>query len=1078
VTADDGQPLLVRLLGPVRAWRGDQELALGALQRRAVFGLLAMRANRAVSRDELVDGIWGEDPPASSVNALHGYVAGLRMALEPRRARRAPGRVLLASGPGYVLRLEAGQLDTEVFGQHLAAAHGLRAGGDLAGAARSLDAGLRLWQSTPLSGIAGRWAEIERVRLGEQRLTAIEERADVMLALGCHAEAAAQLAGLVCEHPLRERFRGQLMLALYRCGRQAEALAVFADSRRVLIEELGIEPGAELRRLHERILAADATLDPPVAPAARSVAARSAPASREQEWPVPAQLPGDVAAFTGRARELAALHRLLAADGQQASHVRARAMVISAVSGTAGVGKTALAVHWAWRVADEFPDGQLYVNLRGYDPDRPMQPADALAGFLRALGRAGQDIPPDVEERAAAYRTLLDGRRVLVVLDNAATVEQVRPLLPGSPSCLVVVTSRDSLAGLVARHGAHRIDLDSLPPEDAATLLRALIGERADAEPGAVATLAEQCARLPLALRVAAELAAANPDISIGHLIGELADEQRRLDLLDAGGDARTSVRGVFSWSYRHLPADAARAFRLAGLHPGPDLDAYAVAALTAITLDHARDVLARLAQAHLVQSARPGRYAMHDLLRSYASQLASAEDGADDRQAAMTSLFDYYLGTAASAMDALVPAERSRRPRIPPPPTAAPAMTGPAAAREWLDIERAALLAIAAHAAACGWPRHATRLAATLFRYLATGGHNAEAIALHAHALTAARELGDRAAEATTLVSLGEVEWRLGRFPQGASLYDQALALFREIGDRAGEAQVHGNLGLIAWRQGRFGQASGHYERGMAAFREIGDRIGEARALDNLGAICWRQGRYQQAADYHRRALAVFREIGDRIGEARALGNLATVCRRQGFMEQAASHLQQSLSISRQIGDRACEAEALSDLGGVCLQQGRYPQAIDNYLQALALFREIGHQASEAQALNGYGKVLLATGQPGQACIQHAAALALADQIGDTYQQACAHDGLACARHVGDDLSRARHHWQRALALYTDLDVPEAGEVSVRLAASSREELHDPEPGARRPGRCWTRQTGSPPGRPRTGPGPGPPGR
>ncbi|MGD0062689.1 MAG: BTAD domain-containing putative transcriptional regulator, partial [Streptosporangiaceae bacterium] len=854
MTADDRQPILVRLLGPVRAWRGEAELALGAPRRRAVLALLAMRANRAVSRDELIDGIWGEDPPASSVNALHGYVAGLRTALEPHRARRAPGRMLLPSGPGYLLRLEAGQLDAEVFGQHLAAAQELRAGGDLAGAARSLDAGLRLWQSAPLSGIAGPWAEIERIRLGEQRLTAIEERGDVMLALGRHAEAAAQLAGLVREHPLREQFRGQLMLALYRCGRQAEALAAFADSRRVLVKELGIEPGAELRRLHERILAADVTLDPPAAPSARV-----ASASWEQERPVPAQLPGDIAAFTGRARELAALHRLLAAeDGEQASGGRARAMVISALSGTAGVGKTALAVHWARRVADEFPDGQLYVNLRGYDPGQPMPPADALARFLRALGWAGQDIPLDVEERAAAYRTLLHGRRVLVVLDNAATVEQVRPLLPGSPSCLVVVTSRDSLAGLVAGHGAQRIELDSLPLTDAAALLRALIGERAEAEPDAVATLAAQCARLPLALRVAAELAAASPGISIGHLTGELADEQRRLDLLDAGGDARTSVRGVFSWSYRHLPADAARAFRLAGLHPGPDLDAHAVAALTAVPLDQARDVLARLARAHLVQSARPGRYAMHDLLRSYASQLAAAEDGADDRQAAMTSLFDYYLGTAASAMDALIPAERSRRPRIPPPPTAAPTMADPAAARQWLDIERTALLAVAAHTASCGWPHHATRLAATLFRYLATGGHNAEAIVLHAHALAAARQLGDRAAEATTLVSLGEVEWRLGRCPQGADLYDQALTLFREIGDRAGEAQVHGNLALIAWRQGRFGQASSHYERSLTAFRQIGDRTGEARALDNLGAICWRQGRYQQAAGYHQRALAV----------------------------------------------------------------------------------------------------------------------------------------------------------------------------------------------------------------------------
>jgi DNA-binding SARP family transcriptional activator/Tfp pilus assembly protein PilF len=1042
VTADGGRPLLVRLLGPVRAWRGDQELELGPPRRRAVLGMLAMRANRAVLRDELVDGIWGEDPPTSSVNALHGYVAGLRVALEPHRAQRAPGRVLLSSGSGYLLRLGADQLDAEVFGQHLAAAHRLRAGSDLIGAARSLDAALRLSQSVPLSGIPGPWAEIERVRLAEQRLTAIEERVDVMLSLGRQAEAAAQLAGLVREHPLRERFRALLMLALYRCGRQAEALAAFADSRRVLIEELGIEPGTELRRLHERILAADATLDPP-APSFATPAA-----SQEQERPVPAQLPGDVNAFTGREHELAALDGLLpAASGQQASSDRGRAVVISAVSGTAGVGKTALAVHWARRVAAEFPDGQLYINLRGYDPDQPMPPAEALAGFLRALGQAERDISEDLEERAAAYRTLLDGRRLLIVLDNAGTVEQVRPLLPGSSSCLVVVTSRDSLAGLVARHGAQRIELDALPPEDAAALLRALIGERADAEPGATARLAAQCARLPLPLRVAAELAIATPEISIDRLTGELADEQRRLDLLDAGGDPRTSVRGVFSWSYRHLPADAARAFRLAGLHPGPDLDAYAVAALTGTTLDQARDVLTRLARAHLVQSVRSGRHAMHDLLRSYASQLASTEDRADAREAALTSLFDYYLGTAASAMDTLVPAERSRRPRVPAPATVAPGIPNPIIARDWLDTERDTLLAVAARAAAQGWPRHATRLAATLFRYLASGGHNAEATALHGHALAAARQLGDRAVEAATLVSLGELEWRLGRLQQGASHYDQAVAVFREIGDRAGEAHVHGNFGLIAWRDGRYVQASGHYDQALAAFREIGDRIGEARALDNLGAICWRQGRYQRATGYHRQALTLFRQIGDRIGEARALGNLATVCRRQGFLEQAASHLRQSLSIARRIGDRGCEAEALSDLGAVCLQQSRHTQAADNYLQALAQLRDIGHRASEAQALNGYGKVLLALGRPDQACAQHTAALAIADQIGDKYQRACAHNGIGCARQASDDLSQALHHWQRALALYADLDVPEADEISARLAASTRKKAQDLEP-------------------------------
>ncbi len=380
------------------------------------------------------------------------------------------------------------------------------------------------------------------------------------------------------------------------------------------------------------------------------------------------------------------------------------------LAGTAGVGKTALAVRWARRAAAAFPDGQLYVNLRGYDPGAAGAPGDALAGFLRALGVAGEDIPAGEDERAAAYRSLLDGRRMLVVLDNAASVEQVRPLLPGSPTCLVVVTSRDSMAGLVARHGARRLALDMLPAADAIGLLRTLIGDRVDAEPGAAAELAGQCARLPLALRVAAELAAASPDSRLAELAGELAGEQRRLDLLDAGGDERTAVRGVFSWSYRHLPAAAARAFRLIGLHPGPDLDAYAVAALTgatgatgghggaAVTATQAKDALALLARAHLVHPVGAGRYGLHDLLRAYARELAAAEDGADE---------------PASRVDQpvrLLPGRRRQRhgrPRpgrtaLPAPPRAhrharRPTLAAAAQARGWLDAERAGLVAVAA---------------------------------------------------------------------------------------------------------------------------------------------------------------------------------------------------------------------------------------------------------------------------------------------------------------------------------------------------------------------------------------------
>ncbi len=1003
MVVDYGPALLVRLLGPVRAWRGDRELELGGPQRQAVLGLLALRANQAVSRSELIDGIWGEDPPPSAVNALHVHVAGLRRALEPNRASRAPGQFLLADGPGYSLRLEPGQLDALVFARHLDAARASGVAGDLSAAARSFDAALRLWQAAPLSGIPGPWAEIERVRLSEMRLTAIEERADVMLMLGRAAATATELTGLVREHPLREALRGRLMLALYQCGRQADALAAFADGRRILAGELGLEPGPGLRRLHEQILAADPALGPPAAAAPR--------AGPEHIWAAPAQLPGDVDAFTGRVGELAALDKLAAMIGPPGGAGQAGAgpaPTVICVSGTAGVGKTALAVHWARRVRAAFPDGQLYVNLRGYDPGQPVPAGDALAGFLRALGVPGQDIPRDADERAAAFRTLLDGRRILVVLDNASAVEQVRPLLPGSPSSLVLVTSRDSLAGLVARHGARRLDLDRLPPLDAVALLRALIGDRAEIQPDATATLARRCARLPLALRVAAELVAASPAMTVAQLAGELADEQRRLDLLDAGGDPGSAIRGVFSWSYGHLPDEAARAFRLLGLGPGPDIDASAAAALTGVPPAQASRMLELLARTHLIHRTRPGRYGLHDLLRAYAAGLAAAGDPEGQRHAALTRLFDYYLTAAAAAMDTLVPAERHLRPRVLGADGvlgvlgvlgSAPALAGPenpAAARAWLDTERAVLVAVSTHAATGGWPAHATGLAGTLYRYLETGGHYPDAITIHSAARQAARRTGDRAAEATALT----------------------------------------NLGIVDYRQGRYRQATGHHRQALKLSREIGDRSGEATALNNLGIIYERQGRRQQAADHYRQTAMLSAELDDASGEARGLANLGGIDCLQGRYEQAARHLHRALVLFREIGDRQGEAAALAGLGIVDGQQGRYERAAENYRQAIWLAVQIGDRPGEVEAHNGAGAVLLAAGQPGQARAQHHAALALASRIGDRYEQARAHDGLARTYHATGGDVRARRHWELALALFTTLGAPETEDVQARLAA------------------------------------------
>ncbi|MGP4115516.1 ATP-binding protein, partial [Streptomyces sp. 4N509B] len=446
-----------------------------------------------------------------------------------------------------------------------------------------------------------------------------------------------ELAGLVREFPLRERLHGLLMVALYRSGRREEALGAYRVARGHLVAELGLEPGPELRELERRILAGEELEPVPDATATPAVT-------------VPAQLPADVVGFVGREGELRELDGLMAGVG-------GRGGALAVVAGTAGVGKTALVVRWAHRTRERFPDGQLYVDLRGYGPEAPVSAEDALSGFLRALGVEAAAVPRDVAERSATFRTLLDGRRMLVVLDNARSVEQVRPLLPGSSSCFTVVTSRDALAGLVAREGAHRIVLHRMPLGDARGLLAGLLVERAAREPGAVDALIERCARLPLALRITAELARSQPGRGLGELAEELADRQGALDLLDLDGDPYTAVRAVFSWSYQRLEPSVARVFRLLGLHPGHDTDVYAVAALAGAGVRRTRRALEVLVRAHLVDQVAGGRrYQPHDLLRAYAAELAAETDGPTERAEALARLLDYYLATASSALDAIAP--------------------------------------------------------------------------------------------------------------------------------------------------------------------------------------------------------------------------------------------------------------------------------------------------------------------------------------------------------------------------------------------------------------------------------------
>ncbi len=1007
------------LLGPLLVRRGGAVVPVQRGKQRALLAALLLSGGKVVSLDDLAEVLWGPGPPPSARVTIQNYVMRLRKALRDRDGSR-----ISTQSRGYLIRVDPGETDVARFEALLGAAREAARDGSWDDAAAQSRAALLLWRGEPLSDVDSEVLAAREVpRLMELRLDALEIRIDADLHLGRHAEVIAELRQLVVGHPLRERLHGLLMLALYRDGRQGEALAAYVDARRMLVEELGAEPGTGLRELHQQIL----TAHPAVEPLKPERSADRNPAST-----VPREVPAAVRHFTGRARELAALTGLLEQAGQAAPG----ALVISAIGGTPGVGKTALAVHWAHQAARRFPDGQLYVNLRGYDPAQPVTVADALAGFLRSLGVAGLDIPVEEAERAARYRSLLAGRRMLVVLDNAGSAEQVRPLLPGTPACAVVVTSRDALAGLVARDGARRLDLDLLPLEDAVSLLRALIGARVDADPAAAAVLASQCCRLPLALRVAAELAAARPAVPLAELAGELADRQRRLDLLDAGGDPRSAVRAVFSWSCRHLNTDAARVFRHLALHPGPDLDPYAAAALTGTTLAEAGQLLDQLARAYLIQSVGPGRYGMHDLLRAYARELTALHDGEEERRSALTRLFNHYLYTAAAAMDTLYPAERHRRPPIAPPATPVPPVTGLVDARGWLDAERATLVAVTVHTAEDGWPSHATRLAATLSRYLDQGGHNPEAIIIHSRARIAAQQADDTAAEAAAAKALGLVAFHQGRWQQATGHLEQALALFQRCSDRDGQARTLNNLGIASYYQGRNRVASNYCQQALALHRKNGDLAGETSVLNNLSLLDLRQGRYQQASGRLRQSLALTRKTGDRLSESVALLVLGEVSLRQGEYQQGIGQLQQALALARETGDRNHEASARARLGDVCLRLGHHEQAAAHLQQALALARDTGDRDDEADALNGLGEVLLDIGQPEQARAQHTAALRLATQIGVKYQQARAHHGLAQAHRATGHPGQARHHWKQALTLYTDLGAPEADRLRTQLTA------------------------------------------
>jgi DNA-binding SARP family transcriptional activator len=920
-----GQATAFRLLGPIEVVTAGQRLDIGRPRQRCVLAALLVDANRVVPASALIDRVWGDDPPATVRNALYSYLARLRPVVAA-----AGGRVARTSG-GYLLELDRDALDIHRFRALVAEATAQSSAPDrsialLAGA-------LGLWHGTPFGDLRTPWIDGMRATLLAERRSALLRRSELLLRQGRSGEIVADLREAAASDPYDERLAEQLMLALYRCGQRAGALAYYQHMRRGLAEQIGVDPGPELQRLHQQILRGE-----PVPAAGR-------PRTTGPN-PVPAQLPHDIPWFTGRATLLAELDDLLAPE---AGGYGAPAVMISAIEGAAGVGKTALGIRVAHRLSPRFPDGQLYVDLRGYDAQQPpMSPVAALGQFLRALGVAPRSLPVNLDELAALYRSTLAGRRVLVVLDNAATPEQARPLLPGTPAARAIVTSRNQLEGLVVRDGAHRIVLDVLSPGEAAALLTRVIGKRrAAAEPAAAGELARLCARLPLALRVAAERVASQPGAPLAPLIAQLADERDRLDALATSDDESAAIRAALSWSYRGLPAAAARAFRLLGLHTGPDISLGAAAALTGTTPGETRRLLAALTRVHLLEENQPDRFSFHDLLRVYAAERCRDTESCGEREIAVDRVLGWYVSSATAADTALGP--HRRRDHLYPrggQATTAVFVTH-RAALDWCEAERSNLVAAVRDASAAGRPA-AWQLPVILGSFFNLRKHWLDWIATHQAGLSAARQAGDRRGEAWVRTGLGLAYWDLRRGEEAIGHYEHALKLHHELGDRLGEAATLNNLGIAFGDLRRFADAARCLEDALAICRELGDRSGEGMTLDSLGVAYKDLGRLHDAIGCLSAAVAACRDTGNQRGEGFALDNLGDVYREMRRQETAAEHYERALVIRQDIGDRQGEANTLGKLGDLRHEIGQPDLAADYWRRALKLLQERGGPGAE----------------------------------------------------------------------------------------------------------------------------------
>jgi DNA-binding SARP family transcriptional activator/tetratricopeptide (TPR) repeat protein len=982
------------ILGPLSVTDGAREIAVTAGRDRVVLATLLLRPGRIVAVDELIDALWADDPPATARGQLQTCVSRLR--------RTLPQGTILTDPAGYGISPDPDDLDAAVFARLIDAARGIT---DPDAGRLLFRRALDLWRGNALAGIDSAAVRPAAGALDEQRMIATEDWAERELAAGRHRELLGELSGLVDRFPLRERLRGALMLALARSGRQADALAEYRRGWAVLRAELGIEPGRDLRDLHQRILAG------------------AEPGSGSGPAGAPARircLPRTIADFTGRADTVRRLVKTIE-QGEPAGPV------VAVVDGMAGSGKTTLALHVASLVGAAYPDAHLFIDLHGHSERAPIEPAAGLLALLRQLAIPPEQIPAEREERVALWRSELAGRRVLVIFDNAASSGQVADLLPTSAGSLALITSRRRLAGL---DGVHPESLAVLADDEAVALLARIAGDRVGADPDAAAEVVRRCGRLPLAIRLAGARLAHRPRWQVTDLVRRLGESA----LPELAAEDRT-VASAFALSYGQLAERTQRMFRLLGVYPGPAFDALGAAAVADLPLDDAEDLLDDLVDVHLIEEPEPGVYRLHDLLREYASALA-ADVPAADRQAAVRAVLDFQLHAIAASVPAgqRRVADRDLRLAAPLRPDLVAAVADPAAR---VERERPSLDVLAEAGVAAGRREYAWQLPRAAWRHLWSRGYHQDIAHLQSRALAAARAAGDRSAEAMSANYLGSAYFRQARYDEARRLVEHSVRIRRELGENTALSTSLGNLSAIHEASGRYVEAAETAAAALHVPRRGDDSYETSLLLNNVAVALGTLGRYAEALRAQRLRLMQLFEMRDDVGIANSLLHIVVMKRRAGTVHAGVAErgIRAALRLFRRAEYVFGEADARNELAELLRSEGRFAESMAQHRLALDQVRKLGDRRFEADFLNEMGRTVRAAGDLDQARDLHLAALRIARAIPQPYEQARAYLGLGdcLARSAPDE---ARRYWRQAGELFDRMRLPERFEAAERLAA------------------------------------------